>query len=200
MMQQPTERVIQALAVTAELTNTLLSPAAARVLAADVAGYPEDQVLGALNRCRKELKGKLTVADIISRLDDGRPGAEEAWAYHVPKNEGVTVVWNDEITAAWGVALPLLDAGDEIQARMAFKERYTQEVQRARDAKKAPKWYASLGTDAWGREDVLMSAAERGLIPVSYVQAVLTRIEPKENPRLSALIARAAEKLLSGPK
>ena len=71
----PSKALLQAIAVTAELTGTQLSEGAARVLAADVAPYPEKQVMGALVRCRKELRGRLTVADIIARLDDGRPGA-----------------------------------------------------------------------------------------------------------------------------
>ena len=190
-MDLASKRVLQALAVAAELTGTLLSPAAARVFAADLAGYPESQVLGALNRCRKELRGKLTLADVLSRLDDGRPGAEEAWAYHVPKNEAVTVVWTDEIREAWGVALPLLQENDEIAARMAFKERYQAEVQRARDEKRPIRWTPSLGHDAAGRESALMDAAERGRLPIAYVRSVLPHINESDNPRLAQLVARA---------
>ena len=75
----------EALAVTAELTGTELSVAAAKVMATDLAAYPRQQVLGALARCRRELKTRLTMAAVIERLDDGRPGAEEAWAM-IPKS------------------------------------------------------------------------------------------------------------------
>ena len=80
--------LLQALAVTAELTGTELSEPAARVMANDLAAYPVQQVLGALTRCRRELKGRLTVAAILERLDDGRPGPNEAWAM-IPQDEAV---------------------------------------------------------------------------------------------------------------
>ena len=83
---KPSSKLNEAIAVTAELTGTVLSKVAAQVMAEDLARYPEAQVMGALTRCRRELKGRLTIADVISRLDDGRPGVEEAWAM-LPKDE-----------------------------------------------------------------------------------------------------------------
>src|SRR5438067_741365 len=57
--------LIQALAVTAELLDKTMSEAAARLLVADLAGYPEAAILAALVRCRQELKsGQFTVAAI----------------------------------------------------------------------------------------------------------------------------------------
>ena len=70
---QPTENLLKAIAVTAELTDTDLSESAARVMAEDLAVFPENQVLGALVKCRRELKGRLRIGDVIDRLDDGRP-------------------------------------------------------------------------------------------------------------------------------
>ena len=96
--------ILQAIAVTAELTGTQLSEPAARVFAGDLAAYPEAQVLGALTRCRKEVRGRLTLQDVIGRLDDGRPGAEEAWAM-LPKDEAASCVWTDEMCSAWGVEI-----------------------------------------------------------------------------------------------
>jgi hypothetical protein len=155
--------VLQALAVTAELTNTQISAAAARVMATDLAPYPEAQVLGALTRCRKELKGRLTVADIIARLDDGRPGPEEAWAM-LPFDERQTIVWTEEMQGAWGVALPLLEDGERIPARMAFIEAYRQRVQRARDAGLPTKWTVSFGHDPEGRQGAVAEAVRAGRI------------------------------------
>jgi hypothetical protein len=155
--------VIEALAVTAELTNTQLSPAAARVMAADLAPYPDAQVLGALSRCRKELKGKLTVADVVSRLDDGRPGPEEAWAL-LPFDERQTVCWTEEMEGAWGVALPLIEEGDRIAARMAFLESYRRRVQSARDAAARVKWRISFGQDPEVRQQAIAQAVQLGRI------------------------------------
>lgn len=155
--------ILKALAVTAELTGTQVSPGAAKVMAADLAPYPENQVLGALARCRKELKGRLTVADVVQRLDDGRPGPEAAWAM-IPRDEASTVVWTEEMAASWGVALPLLDEGDQIAARMAFLEHYRAAVLRARDAATPVKWMASFGTDVEGRRLALEAAVAAGRI------------------------------------
>lgn len=190
-MKSASENVLRAIAVTAELTNTVLSEAAARVMASDLADYPEEQILPALTRCRKELRGRLTISEVLTRLEDGRPGAEEAWAYHVPKDEAATVVWTDEIRDAWGIALPLLKAEDEIPARMAFKERYQQAVQRARDEKRPVKWSVSIGTDVVGRESVLTQAVERGRITAKHAAALLPAHQVGENPRLALLLASA---------
>ena len=129
-------------------------------------------------------------ADIIGRmqLQDGRPGPEEAWS-QMPRDEATTVVWTDEMAAAWGVALPLLAERDQVAARMAFVERYRQLVQHARDAGESAKWTVSLGTDVGGREAVLLDAVDRGRLPAQYVAGLLPYRE-RPNPRLAAMIAQ----------
>lgn len=163
-------RILKALAVTAELTGTQLSPEAVAVMAGDLSLYAEDQVLGALTRCRRELRGRLTLAEIVLRLDDGRPGVEEAWAL-VPKSEAETGVLTDEIAAAMGVALPLLP--DQIAARMAFKEVYQAEIVRARNERRPARWFASLGHDKDLREGPLKLAVEKGRLPTAQLQALI---------------------------
>lgn len=184
-------RLIEAIAVTAELTGTTLSKAAAKVFAEDLSRFPEAQVLGALVRCRKELKGRLTLADVIARLEDGRPGPEEAWAM-LPRDEATTVVWTDEMRFAWGVALPLLDA--PVQARMAFLERYRMLVQKARDEGTPVHWEPSLGHDPHGREQVLIEAAEKGRLTAQHVAGLLPYLEAP-HPRIAALLEQQAKAL-----
>ncbi len=169
--------LIQAIAVTAELTGTTLSPTAASVMAMDLAEYPEEQVLRALVRVRRELKGKLTIADVISRIDDGRPGAEEAWSM-MPRSESDTVVWTDEMASAHSVALPLIEAGELVPARMAFKEAYEKAVRHARDARIAPRWTASLGHDPLSRESKLQEAVTLGRLQAGHVAKLLPYREP----------------------
>lgn len=163
--------LLQAIAVTAELTGTTLSEPAARVMATDLDRYPLRQVLGALTRCRRELKGRLTIAEILTRLDDGRPGVEEAWSM-IPKSEGGTVVWTEEMAHAFGIACPLLDE-DPVAARMAFKESYTIAVQKARDAGIPAHWTPSLGLDAGGREGPLLEAVRLGRIRGDHAMRLL---------------------------
>lgn len=167
----PSAELLEAIAVTAELTSTTLSEPAAKVMAMDLGAYPERQVLGALLRCRRELRGRLTIAEVMARLDDGRPGAEEAWAM-LPKSEADSVVWTDEMCQAWAVAGPMID-DDPVAARMAFKETYLAACQKARDAHIAPKWTPSLGHDSRGRERVLSAAVEVGRLTAEHAATLL---------------------------
>lgn len=154
-------QLIEALAVTAELTGTQISPGAAKVLAMDLAAYPPQQVIAALARCRRELKGRLTVAEIVNRLDDGRPGPDEAWGM-IPRAEEATVVWSDEMRAAYGAAAPLLAEGDRAGARAAFREAYIAAVADARAQAIPVEWQVSLGHDKAGREGAILEAVQKG--------------------------------------
>lgn len=183
------KQLLEAIAVCAELTGTQLSEAAARVMADDLSRYPHAQVVGALGACRRELRGRLTISDIIARLDDGRPGVEEAWATVAPAlgNESVTIVWTDEMAAAYGVACNL--DGDKVAARMAFREHYEAECKAAR-AKGVPvKWSACLGHDPAGREGPLLAAAKKGLLTQQHVAGLLPH---RDKP------AHDVQKLLEG--
>lgn len=176
--QQPqaSASLLKAIAVTCELTGTTdLSPAAVAMMARDLAAYPEQMVIGSLVRCRKELRGRLTVADVIARLDDGRPGPEEAWAMirSALEDERVTVVWTEEMAEASGPARELVIAGDPVAGRMAFLESYRARVILARDAGKPPVWSPSLGTDPAGREGSLLDAVKRGRLGIAHAAQLL---------------------------
>lgn len=166
----------KALGVTAELTATELSTDALRIMVMDLERFPLEQVLAALTRCRRELRGRLSIADIITRLEDGRPGVEEAWAM-LPKDEAVTVVWTPEMAAAYGAASPLIPE-DMIAARMAFKEAYTTAVTRARDGGAPVSWVPCLGHDPHGREGPLLQAAKEGKLTSSHVASLLPYCDP----------------------
>ena len=143
--------LLQAIAVTAELCGRTLSPAAAEIFCKDLENYPPQQIVGALTRCRKEVRGALTIQDVVSRIDDGRPGPEEAWAM-LPMTESQTVVWTAEMSQAFGVVVSMIDAGEVIPARIAFKESYIRLVNQARDHSLPVEWSPTLGHDAAGRE------------------------------------------------
>lgn len=181
--------LIQAIAVTAELCGRTFSPEAASVFVSDLAPYPEHQVLKALVRCRKEVRGVLTLQDVISRLDDGRPGAEEAWAM-LPKSESESAVWSAEMSQAFGVASGLLDAGEVVAARMAFKETYTRMVAQARDAGEPVAWQVSLGHDPRGREPVLLAAVEAKRISLAAARSHCPTL-PAPSASILALVGGA---------
>lgn len=164
--------IARALAVTAELTGSEISEGALDVMVMDLAAYPEQQVMAALTRCRRECRHRLTLADIIQRLDDGRPGPEEAWAM-VPRDEAATCVWTDEAREAWGVALPIIQEDDMVAGRVAFLEAYKAAVQRARDERLPARWTVSLGHDVQGREGPLLEAVRKGRISHDHAQHLL---------------------------
>ena len=158
--------LIEAVAVTAELCGRVFSEPAARVFVDDLSGYPEAQVIESLRRCRREVRGILTVQDVVSRLDDGRPGPDEAWSM-IPRSEADSTVWTDEIAQAWGVAEK---ASDRTAQRAAFREAYMAAVAKARDERRPVNWFASLGWDVRGREAALALAVQKGRISIGYAR------------------------------
>lgn len=115
-------------------------------------------------------------AGIVKRckLMDGRPTDEEAWAIALTsRNEEDTVVWTEETAEAFGICSPILALGDEVGARMAFKDTYNRLVGAARMAGKPAVWNASLGWDAKKREGALVKASIAGLLPAPVVAGLL---------------------------
>lgn len=166
------EEIAKAVIVTAEVMGHDLTPLAAREMARELASYPPAAVAGALRRCQRELSSRLTLAAVLQRIDDGHPGPEEAWAL-CPRDEGATVVWTDEIAEAFGVARPLLASGDDIAARMAFKESYGRLLQQARSERRAAKWLPSFGHSMAGRAEPIMLAVDKGRLSLDYARNVV---------------------------
>lgn len=183
--------LLQALAVTMELVGGRpMSEAAAMAFASNLEEYPHQAVLQALKRCQREVKGNLAPADVIQRIDDGRPGPEEAWAL-CPKSEDDSAVWTDEISEAYfAAALPLLIEGDRIGARMAFKEAYSARITKARTDKVAPRWWLSGGHDPESRLAVIEAAVTAKRLTQEQALLLLPPGEHRERmekPQLQAL-------------
>lgn len=141
------------------------APIVLATMAKDLAAELNDtQLLRGLARLRKEREW-VSVKAIIelsgAAEEDGRPGVEAAWAM-CPKTEEASVVWTEEIAEAFGACRPLLLGGDDVGARMAFKETYTQILSRARVSHAAARWVASLGWDKADRVRALSDAVVRG--------------------------------------
>ena len=116
-------------------------------------------------------------ADILAQIEsraqnDGRPDAEEAWALAVcARDEGATVVWTDEMAEAYGICLPVLNGGDEVGARMAFKSAYARLVDLARSGGKPAKWSASLGHNKLEQAATLTRHAQLGRVPFPALES-----------------------------
>lgn len=190
------ERVLDALVVAAEMTGANLSGPTLKGMVIDLSEYPEDMVLRALTRCRRELKHRLTLADVIERLGgaDGRPSADEAWAKALlGYDENATVVMNDEIAKAMEIARPIMDERDRVGARMAFKNAYERIVLEARERKTPVRWYPSLGLDKQGRENAIREAVERGQLPSSNLK-LLPPPETGFSTAIAGLLTHKKEK------
>lgn len=115
-------------------------------------------------------------ADILGIIDrikpDGRPGADEAWAM-IPMDEYTSAVMTQEMAEAMHVAQPLLDAGDKIGARMAFREVYNRIVEANKRNGVRPSWFPSLGQDKEGRDTVLAEAVRLGRISADHAIGLL---------------------------
>lgn len=146
-----------------------------------LAPFPLPVVRAALDQHLRTSRFPPTPAEILELIggNDGRPGAEEAWALvlrdrddgsrsrlrKVAWTEEVsTTVWTREMLAAWGVANPVLTSGDEVGARMAFREVYNREVELAHRRCEPVRWEVSLGTDKQAAAEVIRAALADGRI------------------------------------
>lgn len=150
------------------------SPTAKAMFFRALATYPLDTVRSGFDGHVKDpQRGRFapTPADIVAQIeglaaDDGRPGPEEAWAMCARANdEDETVVWSDEMAQAWQVSSSVMENGDEVGARMAFKEAYNRIVEQARRARAPVNWNVSLGHDPQRREATIVRAEVMGLLP-----------------------------------
>jgi hypothetical protein len=166
--------LVKAFMLTAQLYGKELSQDAAKLFLDDLSHYPPDAVLTALRDHRRENNFFPTLADITKRIDatDGRPGLEEAWAM-VPKDNYTSVVWCEEMARAYAAAGRLLDEGDHVGARMAFKECYEKELKQARANKVPPKWMPLFGWEKSGRVAAVREAMDRGRISAQHAAALL---------------------------
>lgn len=174
--------LLKAIAVTARVMGNELDEASARMFAQDLSAYHEAAVMDSLSRCRREVRGRLTIADVVQRIDDGRPGVEEAWAM-LPRSENESVVWCEEMARAFGVSSPLMEQGDMVAARMAFKEAYSAELQRARTDGEPVKWSPSYGFDKAGRVKAVREAAERNRLTQQHAANIIRQIGPIDEAR-----------------
>lgn len=158
------------------VTGRELTLEALTMMVEDLAVYPLPAVLHAITRCRRELKGYMSLADVLHRIEsiDGRPGPDEAWSMAiVGYDESETIVQTEEMAMAYNRARPLMVVNDRIAARKAFIETYQRLVQEARQARKPVKWQPSLGTDKDRRAVVLDAAVACGKLSQGQVAGLL---------------------------
>jgi hypothetical protein len=160
--------LIEELGATMELAGQQIRPAALALLVSDLDHVPKQLLRVALARIRAEHKGAILSGTVLQYVDHamGRLLPAEAYALALSgRDERATLIWNDEICAAWGVAAPLMDAGDKFAARQAFIEAYGRITGEARATRKRPELLVSLGHSAEGRARALTEAMAAGRLP-----------------------------------
>lgn len=160
-------QLIDALCMTAEAMGSVITPMAAAMMADDLQDYDLGLLARALKACRQEVKGRLTVADIIQRCqaEDGRPGKDEAWSIALDaSDEYGTAVMTTEIQQAMASSNILLDEGDMVGARMAFISTYERLVREARQDARPVEWHVSIGIAKDRREPAIQRAVQLGRI------------------------------------
>jgi len=156
-----------AIIATAEAMGQEMNPGTAAMMAEDLCAYSVPVVRAALKACRLEVKGRLSMADILQRVQaaDGRPGKDEAWSIALSAgDESETVVMTAEIRQAMVAAQPILSRRDVVGARMAFNSAYERLVFAARAEANPTTWSVSLGLDPGRRVTAIESAVRMQLI------------------------------------
>lgn len=161
--------VAQALLATLAVTGATLDELGIMAMASQLQDYPPDLVLQALQACQRECKHRLTLADVIERINsmDGHPSPDEAWAM-VPKDEDTSAAVTDQMMRAWHIASAAWLDGDKYGARMAFLTAYKAELEAARRAGQPAEWWASLGFRRDGRAEAIREARRRNEETMTY--------------------------------
>lgn len=194
ILAEKVEMLDKAVTVACEMTGTVWSDAAKAEVVKDLMPYAVQDVLNALNRCRRELKGRLTLADILQRIDTGLVSADEAfgilagaWA-----DERSTAVVPEIALLAMGQgAAELLAMGDKTGARMAFREAYERMADRLPAGAKV-QWTVSAGTDKQQMAAAVCEAVGQGRL--SHAEA-LPYLPAEAGRERAALLAEQTPKL-----
>ncbi len=187
MNDQEKTQFVEMLQATLEIYGTKLTQGAISIWVAALSEYSLKQLRGALSDYVKTAgTGHFAPkpADLIELLagDDGRPGAEEAWAL-CPMSEWESAYWTDETARAFGAgAADMVNRGDTIGARMAFREVYTRYVSDARANKIPINWFLSQGYDKHDRDVKMSQAISLGRVSLARAKEILPMLEYHQEP------------------
>lgn len=138
---------------------------------AQCAWLDEAEFLGALTRCKAELRYPIVPADVLDRCPSLQvQTADEAWASIDGKTESDTVVWTDLAAAAHAEVAQMTDS---VAQRMSFKAAYTRLADAWKTAGRRPKVQVSLGTDPARRADAVRAAVKAGRLPNQEARRLL---------------------------
>ena len=187
-----TAELAMALCATAETLGQTLSANAAALMAQDLADYGMDDLANALQACRREVTGRLTLAAILQRIQaaDGRPDPNEAWSIALAaSDEAESVVLTEEIRQAMSASAPVMAQRDKVGARMSFLSAYQRLVDAARRVGRPVVWSLSMGHDPQRRVAALEEAGRLGRLPAPELQQQIRRLTHEPLSQDGAAIA-----------
>jgi DNA-binding NarL/FixJ family response regulator len=184
MIKSDFSRFASAIAAVMDLYDKPISEAAAMLWWTALEQYPIDQVERAITaHTRDPERGRYAPrpADLIAAMADHAenpwPSPDEAWAIALTaSDERASVVWCDEIAQALGAAQSVLSMGDEVGARMAFRDAYRRLTRQTQDSGRQPRWWVTQGHDPQQRAQAVIDAQARGLLQHDRAQELLARI------------------------
>lgn len=167
MNQQEKASVVDNLTVAAEVMGQELSASAMQMMIMSLDRYDYQAVVDAIFDTARKCKFKLTLAEIISRIKDGRPTADEAWQEVYSMSESDSKVMTAEQQVAYcSVSTQLQDATttDLINTKKAFVAKYNALCEQARDEGTPVSYNVSWGRDEGGRVSAITEAVALGRI------------------------------------
>lgn len=163
-----------------------------------LAVFPPGSVMKSATSYIKSNKFKPQLADIVqgcmAQVPNAWLSADEAWA-RMPKSELDSCMLTNETAQAMAAASPLLEVGDRIAARMAFKGAYERLVEQAKVEGRMPVFFPSLGSDIPGRATMLGTAVKAGQF---QLEAALN-IVPEFSREIVQLAGVQSHPLLAAP-
>lgn len=203
------DKVAVLIAGTAEIIGQGLNQAAIAIMCEDLAEWEFNDIQAALTVCRREVKGRLSLKDIIDRLPkkgDELPSADELWGqvYEYLTDEYKTFVLPEMAFAALentnGGVYELAMSGDKTAARMAFKAAY-ERLSQGFNGK--VKYSIRLGTDKENQANAIKTAYLEKKITKDTAAAFFPEIDemigllPPPNPENVAKVMQSIAAALS---
>ena len=180
------EKIAELIDATAEILGSQIKPQIIKIMCDDLSDYEFNDIQTALTACRREVKGRLSLKDIIDRLPkkaDELPSADEAWGLvHDFDNEQKTIIAPTIAFEAGRCGAFNLISTDKVAARMAFKEAYNRLIPNYKG--KSIRYEVSLSDDKEERRTALIQAVEDGRITKQYALKYEFDLEFKDEPPL----------------
>lgn len=172
----------------AEYHDEDLSQSRAQMYASDLEAYSPAEINQAWKTYRMALgNNKMPKPfQLIQFVQDGHPTAQESWAM-IPRDESASVIWSDEMRAAYSIAEPLIREGNVSGAFFAYREEYEKQINQARALRKKPRWSPSFGDYKPGRDAALITAIERGRITPEKAVSLYPELEYNQQYEVLAL-------------